>query len=81
MEDLRKALRCARIMGSDKVRIFAGARAAGSASMLQLIAGTIAEMALGAEKQEPEEKPPGGPGKTARRIRAFTSMRRSAGSR
>jgi len=52
MEDLRKALRCAQIMGSDKVRIFAGTRAADPASMSQLIAGTIAEMALEAEKQK-----------------------------
>jgi len=52
MDDLHRALRCAQIMGCDKLRIFAGARAADPASMLQHTADTIAEMALEAEKQK-----------------------------
>jgi sugar phosphate isomerase/epimerase len=57
LEDLRKALRCAQIMGADKVRIFAGtrtatARADGASAMLQRTAGAIGEMALVAEKEK-----------------------------
>jgi sugar phosphate isomerase/epimerase len=54
MDDLRKALRCAQIMGADKVRIFAGTRAAGAgaAGVLQRTADTIGEMALAAEKEK-----------------------------
>jgi len=57
MDDLRKALRCAQIMGADKLRIFAGtraagARAAGVSAMLQRTADTIGEMALVAEKEK-----------------------------
>jgi hypothetical protein len=52
MDDLRKALRCAQIMGADKVRIFAGSRAADPSTALQRTADTIGEMALEAEKQK-----------------------------
>lgn len=52
MDDLRKALRCAQIMGADKVRIFAGSRAADPAAMLQRAADTIGEMAAEAERQK-----------------------------
>jgi sugar phosphate isomerase/epimerase len=52
MEDLQKALHCAQIMGADKVRIFAGTRAADPASMLQRMADAVAEMAAEAEKQK-----------------------------
>jgi hypothetical protein len=52
MDDLRKALRCAQIMGADKLRIFAGARAADPSGMLQRTADAIAEMATESEKQK-----------------------------
>ena len=52
LDDLRKALRCARIVGADKVRIFAGTRAADPAAMLQRTADTIGEMAIEAEKEK-----------------------------
>jgi sugar phosphate isomerase/epimerase len=52
MDDLRNALRCAQIMGTDKVRVFAGLRAAGDPAMLQRTADTIGEMALAAEKEK-----------------------------
>ena len=52
MDDLRKALRSAQIMGSDKLGIFAGARAADPASLFPRTADAIAEMALEAEKQK-----------------------------
>jgi sugar phosphate isomerase/epimerase len=52
MEDLQKALRCAQVMGADKLRIFAGTRAADPSSMLQRTADTLAEMAAEAEKQK-----------------------------
>jgi sugar phosphate isomerase/epimerase len=52
MDDLQRALRCAQIMGADKVRIFAGTRASDPSSMLQRTADTIGEMALVAEKEK-----------------------------
>jgi hypothetical protein len=52
MDDLQKALRCAQIMGADKLRIFAGTRAADPTSTFQRTADTIAEMAAEAEKQK-----------------------------
>ena len=52
MEDLRKALRCAQVMGADKLRIFAGTRVPDPSGMFQNIAGAIAEMAAEAEKQK-----------------------------
>jgi sugar phosphate isomerase/epimerase len=52
MDDLEKALRCAQVMGADKLRIFAGTRAADPQSTLQRTADAIAEMAADAEKQK-----------------------------
>jgi sugar phosphate isomerase/epimerase len=52
MDDLHKAFRCAQIMGSDKVAIFAGARVADPSAMFPRIADTIAEMAVEAEKEK-----------------------------
>jgi len=52
MDDLQKALRCAQLMGADKLRIFAGTRAADPPSTFQHTADTIAEMAAEAEKQK-----------------------------
>lgn len=50
MDDLQKALRCAHIMGADKLRIFAGTRVSDPSSMFQRTADTLAEMAAEAEK-------------------------------
>jgi len=50
MEDLRKALRCAQIMGADKVRVFTGSRVADPGAMFPRIAEALGEMALVAEK-------------------------------
>lgn len=52
LDDLRKALRCAQIMGADKVRIFAGIRAADPSALLQRTAATIGELTLEAEKEK-----------------------------
>ena len=52
MEDLQKALRCAQIMGADKLLVFAGARVPDPSSMFQRIADAIMEMAAEAEKQK-----------------------------
>jgi len=50
MEDLQKALRCAQIMGADKVRVFTGSRLEDPKTMFPRIAETLGEMALTAEK-------------------------------
>jgi hydroxypyruvate isomerase len=52
MEDLEKALRCARIMGADKVRVFTGSRVEDPATMLPRIVDVLGEMALAAERQK-----------------------------
>jgi sugar phosphate isomerase/epimerase len=52
MDDLRKALRCAQIMGADKIRIFAGLRSTDPGAMLPRTAAAIGEMAGEAEKQK-----------------------------
>jgi sugar phosphate isomerase/epimerase len=52
MEDLGKALRCAQIVGCDKVRIFTGTRIGDPPSMYQRIADTLGEMALTAEREK-----------------------------
>ncbi|HLH16430.1 MAG TPA: sugar phosphate isomerase/epimerase family protein [Bryobacteraceae bacterium] len=52
MEDLHKAVRCAQIMGCDKVRVFTGSRLADPPSLYGRIAETIGEMALTAEKEK-----------------------------
>jgi hypothetical protein len=51
MEDLKKAIRCAQIMGCDKVRVFTGSRVADPTSVYSKIAETVgSEMAAVAER-------------------------------
>jgi sugar phosphate isomerase/epimerase len=50
--DLQKAIRCAQIMGADKVRVFAGTRVEDPKTMYQQIAGTLGEMSKVAEKEK-----------------------------
>jgi len=52
MEDLRKAIRCAQIMGCDKVRVFTGSRTADPASLYPRIAETIGAMGEVAQKEK-----------------------------
>ena len=52
MEDLQKALRCAQVMGAEKLLIFAGTRVPDPSSTFSRIADTIAEMAAEAENQK-----------------------------
>ncbi|MGA2115210.1 MAG: TIM barrel protein [Bryobacteraceae bacterium] len=52
MDDLGKAIRCAQIMGCDKVRVFTGSRVADPASQFQRIADQIGEMVLTAEREK-----------------------------
>lgn len=52
LDDLQKALRCAQIMGADKLRVFSGTRAADPAGMFQRLADTLSEMAVECEKQK-----------------------------
>jgi len=52
MEDLRKALRCAQIMGADKVRVFHGIARRRPGTMFPRIADVLGEMALAAEKEK-----------------------------
>jgi sugar phosphate isomerase/epimerase len=53
LDDLRAAIRCAHIMGCDKVRVFAGARVEDPSTMYSRIAETIGgEMASIAEKEK-----------------------------
>ena len=52
MEDLRKAVRCAQIMGCDKVRVFTGSRVAEPRKEYQRIADTLGEMSLTAEREK-----------------------------
>jgi len=53
LEDLKKAIRCAHIMGCDKIRIFAGTRVVDPRAMFSRIAETIgSEMAAVAEKEK-----------------------------
>ncbi len=52
MEDLRKAIRCAQIMGCDKVRVFTGSRVENPKSVYARIAETIGEMALTAQREK-----------------------------
>jgi sugar phosphate isomerase/epimerase len=53
IEDLHKAIRCAQIMGCDKVRVFTGTRVEDPKSMYARIAETIGgEMAAVAEKEK-----------------------------
>jgi sugar phosphate isomerase/epimerase len=52
MDDLPKAIRCAQIMGCDKVRVFTGARVADPKTMYQQIADTLGEMSKTAEREK-----------------------------
>lgn len=52
MDDLAKALRCAQIMGCDKVRVFTGSRIADPRSVYQRVVDTIGEMSLTAEREK-----------------------------
>ena len=52
MEDYQKAIRCAHIMGCDKVRVFAGTRVADPTTVYQRIADTLDEMSQLAEKEK-----------------------------
>lgn len=52
MDDLAKALRCAQIMGCDKVRVFTGSRVADPASVYPRVVDTLGEMSLTAEREK-----------------------------
>jgi sugar phosphate isomerase/epimerase len=53
LDDLRKAIRCAQLMGCDKVRVFAGSRVEDPKTMYSRIAETIGgEMVAVAEKEK-----------------------------
>jgi L-ribulose-5-phosphate 3-epimerase len=52
MEDLRKAIRCAQIMGCDKVRVFTGTRVDDPKTMNRQIADTLGEMSKTAEREK-----------------------------
>jgi len=52
MEDLSKALRCAQLMGCDKVRVFTGTRVADPAGRYPRIVDTLGEMALTAQREK-----------------------------
>jgi sugar phosphate isomerase/epimerase len=51
-DDFLKAIRCAHIMGCDKVRVFAGTRVADPATLYQMIADTVGELSKLAEKEK-----------------------------
>ena len=50
-EDFQKAIRCAHIMGCDKVRVFAGTRVADPGTLYPMIADTLGELSKLAEKE------------------------------
>jgi len=52
MDDLHAAIRCAQIMGCDKVRVFTGTRTADPASQFPRIAETVGKMAATAENEK-----------------------------
>ena len=52
MDDLHEVIRCAQIMGCDKVRVFAGTRVEDPKTMYQRIADTVGEMSLTAEREK-----------------------------
>jgi L-ribulose-5-phosphate 3-epimerase len=52
MDDLQKAIRCAQIMGCDKVRVFTGTRVDDPKTMYQQIADTLGAMAKTAEREK-----------------------------
>jgi sugar phosphate isomerase/epimerase len=51
-DDLHKVIRCAQIMGCDKVRVFGGTRVEDPKTMYQRIADTVGEMSLTAEREK-----------------------------
>jgi sugar phosphate isomerase/epimerase len=51
-EDFQKAIRCAHIMGCDKVRVFAGTRVADPGTLYPMIADTLGELSKLAEKEK-----------------------------
>jgi sugar phosphate isomerase/epimerase len=52
MDDLHKAIRCAQFMGADKVRVFTGSRVAAPISTYPVVAETLGQMALEAEREK-----------------------------
>jgi sugar phosphate isomerase/epimerase len=52
MEDLHKVIRCAQIMGCDKVRVFTGTRVDDPKTMYHQIADTLGEMSKTAEREK-----------------------------
>ncbi len=52
LDDYRKALRCAQIMGCDKVRVFAGTRTAEPSAVFQQVADSLGEMSKLAEQEK-----------------------------
>lgn len=52
MDDLQKAIRCAQIMGCDKVRVFTGTRTAEPSLQYARIADTVGAMSRVAEKEK-----------------------------
>jgi sugar phosphate isomerase/epimerase len=52
MDDLGKAVRCAQIMGCDKVRVFTGSRIAQPETVYQRVVDTVGEMSLTAEREK-----------------------------
>ncbi len=52
MDDLHKAIRCAQIMGCDKVRVFTGSRVEDPKTMYHRIADTLGEMTQTAEREK-----------------------------
>jgi sugar phosphate isomerase/epimerase len=52
MDDLRKVIRCAHVMGCDKVRVFTGTRVADPAAVYPRVADTLGEMSKLAEKEK-----------------------------
>jgi hypothetical protein len=52
IDDLQKVIRCAQIMGCDKVRVFTGSRVEDPKTMYQQIADTLGEMSKTAEREK-----------------------------
>jgi len=52
LKDLRSAIRCAQIMGCDKLRVFTGSRVQAPAETFQRIADTVGEMSKVAEQEK-----------------------------
>jgi L-ribulose-5-phosphate 3-epimerase len=52
MEDFQRAIRCAHIMGCDKVRVFAGTRVADAPSTFQMVADVLGDMSKMAEREK-----------------------------